>query len=174
MKTKLVIVGAAGRMGRRIVALAVEAGQFDIIGAVERPGHRDIGKDAGILAGAGTIDVKLTDSFPKGGEVVISHGSSPGSPLFPVTARTMVPCSVGGGTLGAPCEARGPLASLREAAHGWDGDQGNYTIGGEEGQPGNPRCGWAGPLAARKLEATLNYRSAYREFRRIGDRQPIR
>ena len=71
MKTKLVVVGAAGRMGRRIVALAVEAGQFDIVGAVEIQGHPDIGKDAGILAGAGAIDVKLTDTFPKGGEVTV-------------------------------------------------------------------------------------------------------
>ena len=39
MKTKLVVVGAAGRMGRRIVALAVEAGEFDIVGAVEIESH---------------------------------------------------------------------------------------------------------------------------------------
>lgn len=71
MKTKLVVIGAAGRMGRRIVALAVESGQFDIAGAVERQGHPDIGKDAGLLAGAGAIDVKLTDSFPEGGGVAI-------------------------------------------------------------------------------------------------------
>jgi len=71
MKTKLVVVGAAGRMGRRIVALAVETGQFDIIGAVERQGHPDIGEDAGLLAGAGALDVKLTDAFPSGSEVAI-------------------------------------------------------------------------------------------------------
>jgi 4-hydroxy-tetrahydrodipicolinate reductase len=71
MNTKLVVVGAAGRMGRRIVALAVEAGQFDIVGAVERQDHPDIGKDVGILAGAGPIDIKLTDAFAAGGEVAI-------------------------------------------------------------------------------------------------------
>jgi 4-hydroxy-tetrahydrodipicolinate reductase len=71
MKTKLVVVGAAGRMGKRIVALAVESGQFDIVGAVEREGHPDIGKDAGVLAGAGAIEIKLTDTFPSGGEVAI-------------------------------------------------------------------------------------------------------
>lgn len=71
MKTKLVVVGAAGRMGRRIIALAVESGQFAIVGAVERHGHPDIGKDAGLLSGAGAIDIKLTDSFVKGGEVAI-------------------------------------------------------------------------------------------------------
>ena len=68
MKPKLVVVGAAGRMGRRIIVLAVESGGFDIVGAVEKEGHPDIGKDAGILAGAGPIDVKLADEFPKAGD----------------------------------------------------------------------------------------------------------
>ena len=63
-------------MGRRIVALAVDSGEFDIAGAVERQGHPDVGKDAGLLAGAGTIDVKLTDSFPKGGEVAIDFSQA--------------------------------------------------------------------------------------------------
>ncbi|MBN1806472.1 MAG: 4-hydroxy-tetrahydrodipicolinate reductase [Sedimentisphaerales bacterium] len=71
MKTKLVVVGAGGRMGKRIIALAVESGQFDIAGAVERQGHPDIGKDAGLIAGAGPIDVTLTDVFPTSGEVAI-------------------------------------------------------------------------------------------------------
>ncbi len=71
MKTKLVVVGAAGRMGRRIVALAVESGEFDIAGAVEREGHPDIGKDAGLLAGAEAIGTKLTDAFVTGGEVAV-------------------------------------------------------------------------------------------------------
>lgn len=71
MKIKLVVVGAAGRMGKRIVALAIESGQFDIVGAVEREGHPEIGKDAGLLAGAGAIEIKLTDAFPSSGEVAI-------------------------------------------------------------------------------------------------------
>jgi len=71
MKIELVVVGAAGRMGKRIIALAVESGQFDVVGAVEREGHPDVGKDAGLLAGAGAIDVKLTDSFEKSGEAAI-------------------------------------------------------------------------------------------------------
>jgi len=65
MNTRLVVVGAAGRMGRRIVALALESGDFDIVGAVEMAGHPDIGKDAGALAGAGPIGVEVTEAFPK-------------------------------------------------------------------------------------------------------------
>jgi 4-hydroxy-tetrahydrodipicolinate reductase len=64
MKIKLVVVGAAGRMGRRILALALESGQFDIIAAVEKSDHPDIGKDAGLAAAAGPLDVKLTGAYP--------------------------------------------------------------------------------------------------------------
>ena len=38
MKPKLIVVGAAGRMGRRIAALAIESGEFEIVGAVDRRG----------------------------------------------------------------------------------------------------------------------------------------
>jgi len=64
MKPKLVVIGAGGRMGRRIISLAVESGKFDIIAAVEKQNHPDIGKDAGMVAAAGPINVKLTDTFP--------------------------------------------------------------------------------------------------------------
>jgi 4-hydroxy-tetrahydrodipicolinate reductase len=63
MKPKLVIVGAAGRMGRKITALAVESKQFDIIGAVEDKNCPEIGKDAGVLAGCGSINVKISPDF---------------------------------------------------------------------------------------------------------------
>jgi len=68
MKPKLVVIGAGGRMGKRILSLAAEAGEFDIIAAVERQGHPDIGKDAGLVAAAGPINVNLTDVFPTAGD----------------------------------------------------------------------------------------------------------
>ncbi len=71
MGAKLVIVGAGGRMGKRIISLAVESGRFDIIGAVEKAGHADIGKDAGSAAGAGAIGVEIGSNYPSGAEVVI-------------------------------------------------------------------------------------------------------
>ncbi len=64
MKPKLVVVGAAGRMGRRILSLAIESGRFDIVAAVERQNHPDVGKDAGLLAAAEPINVKLDSSYP--------------------------------------------------------------------------------------------------------------
>jgi 4-hydroxy-tetrahydrodipicolinate reductase len=71
MKPKMIIVGAAGRMGRRITALAVESKQFDIIGAVEDKNCPEIGKDAGLLAGCGSINVKITSEYPPVANVVI-------------------------------------------------------------------------------------------------------
>jgi 4-hydroxy-tetrahydrodipicolinate reductase len=71
MKSKLTVVGAAGRVGRRIVALAVESGQFEIVGATDAKGHPDLGKDAGALAGAGSLGVVLSDSCPADADVAI-------------------------------------------------------------------------------------------------------
>lgn len=71
MKTKLVVVGAGGRMGKRILALAAESGQFDIVAAVERPGHPDIGKDAGLVAAVGPLNVKLMGTYPNAADVAI-------------------------------------------------------------------------------------------------------
>ncbi len=58
---KIGVSGAAGRMGRRIVALGHEHPHVRICGALERPGHPDIGKDVGELAGVGKIGVTLSD-----------------------------------------------------------------------------------------------------------------
>lgn len=64
MKAKLIIVGAAGQMGKRILSLAMQSGQFNIVAAVERQGHPDLGKDAGMVAAAKPINVELADTYP--------------------------------------------------------------------------------------------------------------
>ncbi|HEG42597.1 MAG TPA: 4-hydroxy-tetrahydrodipicolinate reductase [Phycisphaerales bacterium] len=71
MKPRLIINGSAGRMGRRIVAIASETGKFDIVAAVDCAEHPDMGTDAGILAGIGEIGTELTSTFPEAGDVVI-------------------------------------------------------------------------------------------------------
>ena len=86
MKPKLIVVGAAGRMGRRILALSAEAGEFEIIAAVENQNHPDAGKDAGLVAGIGAIDVRLGDDFPTGADVAIDFS------LPEVTEKTIEYC----------------------------------------------------------------------------------
>ncbi len=55
----LVIAGAAGRMGSRIVALAGERADVTVVAALEAPGHPALGRDAGEVAGAGRLGVAL-------------------------------------------------------------------------------------------------------------------
>jgi 4-hydroxy-tetrahydrodipicolinate reductase len=55
----LVIAGAAGRMGSRVVALARETPDVRVVGALEAAGHPALGRDAGDVAGVGRIGVTL-------------------------------------------------------------------------------------------------------------------
>lgn len=71
MKTKLIIVGCAGRMGKRITALAVESTRFEIIGAIEKTGHPDLGKDAGLAASADQLNINIDCIWPQNADVVI-------------------------------------------------------------------------------------------------------
>jgi 4-hydroxy-tetrahydrodipicolinate reductase len=64
MGIKLIVIGAAGRMGGRILQLALEDGGFDIVAAIETEGHPDIGKNLCLTGTAGTINIKLADTFP--------------------------------------------------------------------------------------------------------------
>jgi 4-hydroxy-tetrahydrodipicolinate reductase len=56
----LAIVGAAGRMGQRLVALAKEDPQLQVVAAIERADHPLLQRDAGEVAGIGTIGVPIT------------------------------------------------------------------------------------------------------------------
>ncbi|UCG59759.1 MAG: 4-hydroxy-tetrahydrodipicolinate reductase [Phycisphaerales bacterium] len=71
MRPKLIVVGAAGRMGRRVLSLAGESGEFDIVGGIERENHPDIGTDLGLLAPTEAVGVKLSAAYPAGADVAI-------------------------------------------------------------------------------------------------------
>ncbi len=57
----VVVAGAAGRMGKRLIALIRDSKDLQVAGAVERAGHPDLGRDAGEVAGLGPIGVRLGD-----------------------------------------------------------------------------------------------------------------
>ena len=56
----LVIGGAAGRMGSRIIALHGETPGLRVAAALEAPGHRALGRDAGEAAGGAKLGVPVT------------------------------------------------------------------------------------------------------------------
>ncbi len=75
---KVVICGACGRMGRRLVSLVSEADDLELSGATERPNHGDMGKDVGQAAGIGELGVKLSSDLPQAaekGDVIVDFTS---------------------------------------------------------------------------------------------------
>ena len=58
---KIAVSGSAGRMGRRIIALASDNPAIEIAAALEVKSNPLIGQDAGVLAGIGNIGVAISD-----------------------------------------------------------------------------------------------------------------
>ncbi|PLX88790.1 MAG: 4-hydroxy-tetrahydrodipicolinate reductase [Desulfuromonas sp.] len=87
---KVAVVGAAGRMGLRLIQAVVEAEGLELSGAIERPGHEQVGTDAGLLAGVGELGVKISDDLAttmSGADVLIDF-------TFPdVTLNNLAVCA---------------------------------------------------------------------------------
>src|SRR5215218_9665324 len=64
MKTHIAINGACGRMGQRLVALAREDAELAVVAAVDSARNPLCGKDAGEVAGIGSIGVAITGELP--------------------------------------------------------------------------------------------------------------
>lgn len=57
---RIALTGAAGRMGRTITAAVAANPDFALSAAFERPGSAELGVDAGVLCGLGSLGVVLT------------------------------------------------------------------------------------------------------------------
>jgi len=74
----VIIAGAAGRMGCRLVALLRESTTLTLAGAVEGGTHPALGRDAGEVAGCGHVGIPIIDDLSSllgRGEVVIDFSS---------------------------------------------------------------------------------------------------
>ncbi|GAB4111539.1 MAG: 4-hydroxy-tetrahydrodipicolinate reductase [Phycisphaeraceae bacterium] len=65
------IHGAAGRMGRRLVALTHEDEALRLVAALEGEGSSELGRDAGVLAGVGEVGVTITSELEGEVDVVV-------------------------------------------------------------------------------------------------------
>jgi 4-hydroxy-tetrahydrodipicolinate reductase len=63
MSAKLVVCGAAGRMGRLLCNLIREAPDAVLAAAVEAEGHPALGRDAGDVAGGGVLGVPVVADY---------------------------------------------------------------------------------------------------------------
>ena len=68
---RIAVHGAAGRMGRRLVALGSADEGLSVVAALESAGHPQLGEDAGVIAGAGQLGVPLSSTLDVEADVVI-------------------------------------------------------------------------------------------------------
>ncbi|MBN2704921.1 MAG: 4-hydroxy-tetrahydrodipicolinate reductase [Deltaproteobacteria bacterium] len=79
----VVIAGAAGRMGKRLLDLVNQEAGTRVAGALERAGHPQLGSDAGELAGIGHLGVELIGKLGQLSEIpdVIIDFTAPAATL---------------------------------------------------------------------------------------------
>lgn len=70
-RIRIAIHGAAGRMGQRLVALAVSDPELQLVAALDRPDHPRQADDAGAVAGIGTIGVPLSSCLSGEADVLV-------------------------------------------------------------------------------------------------------
>jgi 4-hydroxy-tetrahydrodipicolinate reductase len=95
----VIVCGAAGRMGSTVIRLIGQDGNLRLAGAIESSGSPQIRKDAGELAGAGSLGVAITaDISPLlNGRVVVIEFSTPEATVdhAQAAARKNIPVVIG-------------------------------------------------------------------------------
>ncbi|MCJ7641429.1 MAG: 4-hydroxy-tetrahydrodipicolinate reductase [Desulfobacterales bacterium] len=77
---KAIVVGAAGRMGARLIHIIQETPSIELYRATERPDHPFLGRDVGEMVGLGRLGIPLEGDLKKtGGDVLINFSASQAS-----------------------------------------------------------------------------------------------
>jgi len=76
--TNVIVAGAAGRMGQRIIHMVLNHPELTLSGAFERPGSSALGKDVGAISGLGETGVTISEGI----ESVIDGPRSPLSTVW--------------------------------------------------------------------------------------------
>jgi 4-hydroxy-tetrahydrodipicolinate reductase len=98
----IIVAGAAGRMGTRIINVISQTDGVKLTGAFEHPDSPSVGQDAGVAAGIGTIGIKIANSINDviaKGDVIIDF-TSPKATLENIRASSAKGLSMVIGTTG--------------------------------------------------------------------------
>ena len=74
---RAIVIGAAGKMGSRIIHIIHETPSIALYRAIERPDHPSIGKNIGEVIGLGEMNIPLEGDLKKDGGDVIINFSNP-------------------------------------------------------------------------------------------------
>lgn len=109
--TSISILGAGGRMGRRLLSAVLESEDHELCGALVRHGSKDLGEDAGVVAGGRKAGVLLSENLAEvltGADVAIDF-TLPEATLFNVNGCEAAGCALVIGTTGHSQEQRQAL-----------------------------------------------------------------
>jgi len=113
----IIVIGAAGRMGKTIVSCVSDTAGVRVSAATEAPGSPAIGEDAGVLAGIGNIGAKVFDSLEDalGDADAIIDFSSPEASMATVRVAAAAGRALVLGTTGFSAEEIEEIKSLAPA-----------------------------------------------------------
>jgi len=105
MSVRIAIHGIAGRMGRRVAALAASDPEIDVVGAVEQTGHSGVGKSLREL-GIAPVDCTVTDDVGAAASEcdVLIDFTLPAASLRAAEAAGKAGCALAAGTTGFTAE----------------------------------------------------------------------
>jgi 4-hydroxy-tetrahydrodipicolinate reductase len=115
MKTHIAINGACGRMGQRLVALAKDDPELQVVAAIDAATNPLQGTDAGEAAGAGKIGVPIRYDVPLGTRIdcLVDFSAPAGTrAVLPVCVDRQIPLVIA--TTGHSAEQK---AEIETAAH---------------------------------------------------------
>lgn len=113
MTLKIAVNGAAGRMGQRVVALALQSGDLQVAAALESPNSPGLGRDCGEIAGAGHCGVPIAVALESRVDVVIDFSTPDGlRAVLPVCESRGIPLVVA--TTGLPADLRSAVLAAAQ------------------------------------------------------------
>lgn len=109
----LAVSGAAGRMGQRVIALAVQDSELRLTAAYESPTSPRLGLDAGEVAGVGRLQLPITAGVDKHPDVVIDFSTPEGTmALLPVCGERRIPLVIA--TTGLTAEQKATIEATAQ------------------------------------------------------------
>ncbi|MFD0950870.1 4-hydroxy-tetrahydrodipicolinate reductase [Paraperlucidibaca wandonensis] len=125
--TRIAICGAAGRMGRALIAAVQAADGAELSAAIERSGSEFLGQDAGELAGVGRLNIAITDDLAKADFDVAIDFTAPAATLTHAGICQRLGRGLVIGTTGLSAEQKAELQAL--SAQQAMVYSGNYSVG---------------------------------------------
>ncbi len=112
---KAIVVGAAGKMGNRIIHTIQETPSIELGQAVERPDHPSLGRDVGEIIGLGRLGIPLEGKIKREGGDVIINFSNPSASLESLEFAKESGLAIVIGTTGFPPEQLEKIKGLSKS-----------------------------------------------------------